>query len=135
MLCARPAIIALAAAFLLPMPARAATVTFHCTNPASGARWDIVVDFARHLAGSFPAEITPRRISWRDTRHGGLYDLDRMTGRLTVRFASSTGGYFLHDTCEIPPASSRRSEGEGLPSQPNLPITGPGPRGARSGNP
>lgn len=104
MLPRRPAIVALAAAFLLPMPARAraATVTFHCTNPASRAQWTIVVDYARHLADSFPAGITRRWISWHDAKHGGYYDLDRMTGALTVRFASSTGGYFLHDKCKIP---------------------------------
>lgn len=86
-------------------PAAAATAHFHCTNPASGARWDIVVDYGRRLADSFPAEITRERISWHDTRHGGLYELDRSSGALTVRFASSTGGYFLRDRCALAPGS------------------------------
>jgi hypothetical protein len=102
MLSRRLAAAALAAACpLLPACARAATATFRCTNPASGAQWAIVVDYARRLADSFPAEITGGRITWHDTKHGGYYSLDRASGALTVRFASSTGGYFLHDKCGI----------------------------------
>lgn len=79
--------------------APAAPAVFRCTNTASGASWDIKVDFARHFVDAFPAEISERWISWHDTAHGGLYDLDRRTGELIVRFASSTGGYFLYDKC------------------------------------
>ena len=74
-----------------------------CTNPSSGATWTIGVDFARRLVDSFPAEITDRRIAWRDTLHGGIYELERRSGALTVRFPSSTGGYFLHDRCDAVP--------------------------------
>jgi hypothetical protein len=80
-------------------PAAPEAAVFRCTNPASGASWDIKVDFARNFVDAFPADISERWISWHDTAHGGLYDLDRTTGELTVRFASSTGGYFLYDKC------------------------------------
>jgi hypothetical protein len=72
---------------------------FRCTNPTSGTSWDISVDYARNRVDAFPAEISDRWISWHDTAQGGFYDLDRLTGELTVRFASSTGGYFLYDKC------------------------------------
>jgi hypothetical protein len=81
-------------------PAAAADgAVFRCTNPASGASWEIRVDYRRNLVDSFPAEISERWISWHDTAQGGHYDLDRSSGDLTVRFASSTGGYFLYDKC------------------------------------
>jgi hypothetical protein len=70
-----------------------------CTNPLSGTTWTIVVRYDRQRVDSFPATITSRRITWRDTTHGGIYDLRRATGDLTVRYASSTGGYALHDHC------------------------------------
>jgi hypothetical protein len=95
----------LAAAFLASArPALAADKqVFTCTNPSSGTTWTIVVRYDRQRvdssAESFPASITSRRITWRDTTHGGTYELRRATGELTVRYASSTGGYALHDHC------------------------------------
>jgi len=80
-------------------PGLAAELRFVCRNPASGASWEIEVDERRSLADSYPARITDDRITWHDTGHGGFYELDRRTGALTVRFASSTGGYELHDVC------------------------------------
>jgi hypothetical protein len=80
-------------------PAAPEAAVFRCTNTASGASWDLKVDFVRNFVDAFPAEISKRWISWQDTAHGGHYDLDRTTGELTVRFASSTGGYFLYDKC------------------------------------
>ena len=77
--------------------------TFVCTNPSSGATWNVRVDFARRMVDAFPAEITNRRITWHDTVRGGIYELDRRSGALTVIFASSTGGYFLHDRCAAAP--------------------------------
>ena len=79
--------------------ARAEVVSWTCTNPASGATWTIAVDPTRDRVDEFPATVTKRQITWRDTRQGGVYELDRQSGALTVRFASSTGGYFLHDRC------------------------------------
>jgi hypothetical protein len=80
-------------------PLGAAANTFRCTNPYSQATWDIEVDDKRGTADSFPATITQSQISWHDTLHGGYYYLDRTSGDLTVVFASSTGGFALHDKC------------------------------------
>jgi len=82
-----------------PDSARAAVLTFTCTNPASGSTFDVVVDPEHGTANSFPAEITDRTITWHDTVSRGNYSLDRGTGALIARFASSTGGYFLRHTC------------------------------------
>lgn len=81
-------------------PGFAAELRFACRNTSSGASWEIDVDEGRSLADSYPARISDDSISWHDNRHGGFYELDRRTGALTVRYASSTGGYALHDVCE-----------------------------------
>ncbi|MGH7046472.1 MAG: hypothetical protein ACREE2_08795 [Stellaceae bacterium] len=82
------------------MPAVAAeALVYRCTNPASGVSWEIRVDLAHNRVDAFPAEIDAHSIRWHDTAAGGFYDLDRATGELTMRNASSTGGYFLHDQC------------------------------------
>jgi hypothetical protein len=72
-----------------------------CTNPASGARWQIRIDYERSTVDSYPARITDAHISWRDSSDGGNYTLDRRSGKLTVAVASSTGGYFLFDNCKL----------------------------------
>lgn len=72
-----------------------------CTNPISGASWEIRIDFARGTVDSSPARISNETISWHDATDGGHYTLDRKSGNLTVVFASSTGGYFLHDRCKL----------------------------------
>jgi hypothetical protein len=71
-----------------------------CTNPASGANWQIKVDFDHNTVDSHPASISDGQISWQTT-DGENYKLDRKSGNLTVIVASSTGGYFLHDTCKL----------------------------------
>ena len=81
--------------------ARAATsgiLHLRCTNPASGASWPLVVDLDRGLVGPFSAAISSKWISWRDPGQG-FFDLERATGGLRLRNASSTGGYFLYYTC------------------------------------
>jgi hypothetical protein len=70
-----------------------------CTNPTGGATWSIVVDLERGLVDSRPATITNALIKWRDPK-GGVYELDRSNWKLQLRGASSTGGYFLHYTCQ-----------------------------------
>jgi hypothetical protein len=70
-----------------------------CTNPVGGATWSIAVDLDRQLVDTRPAKISDRWISWRD-EHGGTYDLERATGKLQLRAASTTGGYFLHYSCQ-----------------------------------
>jgi len=72
-----------------------------CTNPYSGASWQIRIDFDRSTVDSNPARIAENEISWRDAKDGGNYTLDRKSGKLTVIVASSTGGYFLHDNCKL----------------------------------
>jgi hypothetical protein len=72
-----------------------------CTNPASGARWQIRIDYERSTVDAYPASITDAQISWRDASDGGNYTLDRRSGKLTVAVASSTGGYFLYDQCKL----------------------------------
>jgi hypothetical protein len=72
-----------------------------CTNPASGATWQIRVDYVRKMVDSNPARISDAEITWRDASDGGNYTLDRKSGNLTVVIASSTGGYFLHDVCKL----------------------------------
>lgn len=70
-----------------------------CTNDKSGAGWDIVVDLDKHRVDSQPATITDTQISWPDPKQG-TYELERATGKLLFRNASSTGGYFLYYTCK-----------------------------------
>jgi hypothetical protein len=74
--------------------------TVICTNPASGAKWEIRIDYDHHTVDSLPAEIGDAQISWH-TVGGENYKLDRKSGNLTVIVASSTGGYFIHDTCKL----------------------------------
>jgi len=76
----------------------AGMLRLRCTNPASGASWPIVVDLDGARVDTFPATITPEWISWHDPRRG-FFDLERATGKLQLRNASSTGGYFLHYMC------------------------------------
>jgi hypothetical protein len=72
-----------------------------CTNPASGATWQIRIDYDRKTVDSNPANISDAKISWRDAKDGANYTLDRKSGDLTVIFASSTGGSFLYDRCKL----------------------------------
>lgn len=72
-----------------------------CTNPASGATWQIVIDYDRGTVDSYPAAISDMTIAWRDPRDQGNYTLDRKSGDLRVVIPSSTGGYFLHDRCKL----------------------------------
>jgi hypothetical protein len=70
-----------------------------CTNPASGATWPIVVDLDHARVDSLSATITDKWINWHDPKQG-FFDLERATGKLQFRNASSTGGYFLYYTCQ-----------------------------------
>ena len=72
-----------------------------CTNPASGAQWQIKLDYARGTVDTNAASVTDAKISWRDAKDGGNYTLDRKSGKLTVIVASSTGGYFVYDQCNL----------------------------------
>jgi len=80
---------------------QAGTRAITCSNPASGASWQITIDLERQTVDSYPATISETTISWRDPRDQGNYTLDRKSGNLTVAVPSSTGGYFLHDQCKL----------------------------------
>ena len=80
-------------------PSREPTIT--CTNPASGATWQITIDYERGTVDANPASVSDTEISWHDAKDGGNYTLDRASGKLTVIIASSTGGYFLHHRCRL----------------------------------
>ena len=76
-----------------------ATIT--CTNPTSGASWQIAIDFVKSTVDTNRAKITEATISWFDPTDGGNYTLDRKSGNLTAIVASSTGGYFRHGRCSL----------------------------------
>ena len=80
-------------------PISADPTALRCTNPYSGATWEVAIDPVKRTADSFPAEINPRSIQWRDLTRGGRYEFDRASGELTVVYASSMGGTFLTDQC------------------------------------
>jgi hypothetical protein len=99
------ALVALAAAVAFAAFHRAAeagAVSVTCTNPFSGASWQIAIDYDRKTVDSNPARIDEIDISWRDSKDGWNYTLDRKSGALTVILASATGGNFLHDQCRMP---------------------------------
>lgn len=77
----------------------AGTLHLRCRNPVGGAKWSTVVDFDHSLVDSLPATITETSIRWRDAK-GGIYEYDRATGKLLLRGASTTGGFFFHYTCQ-----------------------------------
>ena len=79
-------------------PLAAGILRLRCTNPVSGASWPIVVDLDHGRVDALAATITLKWISWRDPDRG-FFDLERATGKLQLRNASSTGGYFLYYTC------------------------------------
>jgi len=72
-----------------------------CTNPFSGASWQIKIDYDRQTVDSNPARISETEIKWRDATDGWSYTLNRKTGNLTVILASATGGNFLYDRCKL----------------------------------
>jgi len=71
-----------------------------CTNPVSGATWQIKIDYDRSTVDSNPARISEHEISWRDENRWN-YTLDRKSGNLTIILASATGGNFLYDRCKL----------------------------------
>ena len=92
------AIAAATAAGAETQPGGTATI---CTNVASGANWQIRIDYAKATVDSNPARISDTEISWRDASDGGNYTLDRKSGKLTGILASSTGGSFFYHHCKL----------------------------------
>ena len=95
---AAPAALALAA---FAASAEAGEIPVTCTNPYSGASWQIAIDYGQKTVDSNPARISDAEISWRDAKDGWNYTLDRKSGKLTVVLASATGGNFLYDRCKL----------------------------------
>ena len=97
------AIVALAAAVAAANgAAEAEGVPVTCTNPFSGASWQIAIDYDLKTVDANPALIDELEISWRDAKDGWRYTLERKSGKLTVVLASATGGNFLYDNCWLP---------------------------------
>ena len=99
---ARTAAIVALAALAIPSfnrEAEAGGVAVTCTNPFSGASWQIAIDYDLKTVDFNPARISDAEISWRDAKDGWSYTLDRKSGKLTVILASATGGNFLYDRC------------------------------------
>jgi hypothetical protein len=91
--------VAIGAVFLLTTgTASADTLKLRCTNTASGTSWDIAVDPDHGRVDNIAAQINSGSISWRDPENR-TYELNRATGALRMRNASSTGGYYLYYTC------------------------------------
>ena len=100
----RAAAIAAAAAMALAAigaEAQVGEAAVTCTNPTSGASWQIRIDYGRGTVDANPARISDAKIAWHDAADGGNYTLDRRSGDLTVIVASSTGGYFLYHHCRL----------------------------------
>jgi|SRR5579864_4647645 len=98
----RGLILALATSAIISSRALAAdagVLHLRCTNPIGGANWPVVVDLDHSLVDSLSATITAKWIEWQDGK-GGTYELERATGKLRLRAASTTGGYFLHYICQ-----------------------------------
>ena len=76
-------------------------VAVTCTNPSSGASWQIAIDFDNATVDSNQATISDGKIAWFDPRDGSNNTLDRKSGALTAIVASSTGGYFRHGRCGL----------------------------------
>jgi hypothetical protein len=81
--------------------AQASESAITCTNPASGASWQIKIDYAKSAVDANAASISDATISWRDAKDLRNYTLDRKTGKLTVILASATGGNFLYAQCKL----------------------------------
>jgi hypothetical protein len=103
----RPVVSTLSACLLVAIAsavdafAQQGDTTVTCTNPYSGATWQIRIDYERALVDSNPARINDATISWRDAKDGWSYALDRKSGKLRVTLPSSTGGSFLYDQCKL----------------------------------
>ena len=72
-----------------------------CTNPFSGATWQIKIDYDHATVDSNPARISDSEISWREAPAAGITGSTVRSGKLTVILASATGGNFLYDRCRL----------------------------------
>jgi hypothetical protein len=99
-----PAVVGLIASLALPVPGTAAeaqATAVTCSNPVSGAHWQIMIDYQKSTVDSYPADITVAQISWFDPKDGGYYSIDRQSGDLVTALGSSTGGWLRHNHCSL----------------------------------
>jgi hypothetical protein len=99
--CAIVSLAAMAGASAIAATAPDGKSIITCTNPYSGASWQLRIDFGRSTVDSNPAVIDDASIAWQDGKTGRKYLLDRKSGALTVTLASATGGNFLYDRCKL----------------------------------
>jgi hypothetical protein len=99
-----PAVIGLCVFLALPASSAAAeaqATAVICSNPVSGAHWQITIDYQKSTVDSYPADITGAQISWFDPKDGGYYSIDRQSGDLITALGSSTGGWLRHNHCSL----------------------------------
>jgi len=101
LLCRAVQVIVVAAIPVVGAKAQKGESAVTCSNPYSGATWQIRIDYDRSTVDANPARINDATISWRDAKDGWNYTLDRKSGKLTVILASATGGNFLYDQCKL----------------------------------
>ncbi len=98
------AVLGLGAFLPWPVPgatAEAQVTAVMCSNPVSGAHWQIMIDYQKSTVDSYPADITVAAISWFDPKDGGYYSIDRRSGDLITALGSSTGGWLRHNHCSL----------------------------------
>src|ERR1700683_4674909 len=101
LLCATALSVLMAAFAVAGAKAQKGETAVSCTNPYSGATWQIRIDYDRSTVDANPGRINDATISWRDAKDGWNYTLDCKSGKLTVILASATGGNFLYDQCKL----------------------------------
>jgi hypothetical protein len=87
--------------------AQPSEVALTCTNPWSGTTWQITIDYRTPAVDRNLAQLGPDSISWFDPKDGGNWTLNRKSGELVGRVASSTGGYFLRGRCALEASHGR----------------------------
>jgi hypothetical protein len=98
------AVLGLCAFLVLPVSSAAAeaqVTAVTCSNPVSGAHWQIMINYQKSTVDSYPADITMAQISWFDPKDGGYYSIDRQSGDLITALGSSTGGWLRHNHCSL----------------------------------
>jgi hypothetical protein len=75
--------------------------SFHCVSADNNGTWTLKVDYAAGTVNGDPAEFTDQQITWHNSAAGGYYELDRKSGKLTIRYASAVGGFLMWRSCHL----------------------------------